>query len=873
LREIAIGTAVWGDADTTGQVWVLQFGERIRPWRNQGLVIDPAHAGGEVSAIAYSPDYPRDETILVVASTSDDVGAAHRNRTWLCLGERDFEEETTVWNDVGGYPVEVATASSPSAGDAPGVSRISSSLSLPLNYSASREPSRRLFVSYDRVPDANDDVYLLADDTVSRLKAGGGAAIDISSIAYYGTATSGTLLAGDVSPVGASPTVQVRRTSDPFESSPAWDLSAIPPSGPGSAKVSWSPDGELVYCGTSQSPGAALDESAFSKSADADTWQQLSLVDTSIRFSDIAPTPDSKTLFAATFSASGPEGIWRTAAIRSGLGRRWSRQLAIDTASDGLIVRLSPGYASDYTVYVAEAGGDLVVVSRDRGNSWHWRRAPGVVIDMTVEDRHTVHIALPDGFVRKSTNGARIWKDAVDPSLAAINMLAVAGNGTVLVGGRNGDVTYSTDGGATFVRTADINGTGAGDVQVVADANHRGNGIIYAATDLADDGIWRWTIGLSTSWEPIDESITGLRTGQRVGGLAVASEGTLYALRMEPGSSTSGGITRSLNPSEPYLTDVEFDFVNRKLPGDTAFDPTAVFANTLPYLKLSGDSRQNDLWAIDTTNQTVYQFQDSFSKLGPTPETPSAEAIIPIDSSGRITSLSLSWEELSRTRKYEIAIYLDRDAEQPWWSGTSTTTGILAAGGGGGAQLTSGTTYYWRVRSIEPILSRWSDTRSFTPALGGAQWSPLAVSTLATPLPGATSVPIRPGFTWSSASGAASYEFVLARDLGFTDIIVAMTGADALPTTAWASDRDLDYSTSYFWKVRAVNAASHSEWGTSVFTTEAAPAAPPPAQPSPPPSPPPAPAPLVPRHLLWLMVGIGATLVIGLVILIVGTRG
>ena len=90
--------------------------------------------------------------------------------------------------------MEIATASSPSAGDATGVS-ISASLALPSNYSSSDEDLRQLFVSYDRDPDANDDVYRLDDTNTYRLNANGGANIDISSIAYYGTTTSGKLLA------------------------------------------------------------------------------------------------------------------------------------------------------------------------------------------------------------------------------------------------------------------------------------------------------------------------------------------------------------------------------------------------------------------------------------------------------------------------------------------------------------------------------------------------------------------------------------------------------------------------------------------------------------------------------------------------------
>ncbi len=54
LRDIAIGTAAWGDNTTTGQVWVLQSGGIASSWKNQSLIVDPGHLGGEVSAVALS---------------------------------------------------------------------------------------------------------------------------------------------------------------------------------------------------------------------------------------------------------------------------------------------------------------------------------------------------------------------------------------------------------------------------------------------------------------------------------------------------------------------------------------------------------------------------------------------------------------------------------------------------------------------------------------------------------------------------------------------------------------------------------------------------------------------------------------------------
>jgi photosystem II stability/assembly factor-like uncharacterized protein len=877
FREIAIGTADWGNDTTSGQVWVYQVGKSWAPWQNQGLSFDPdplnPATGGEVSALAYSPGYPNDMTILVIASTSNDI-SGYENKTYLCLGVRDTLGGTTEWNNppeapAPPYPVEIAQEGDvPSAGDAIGVSWIHSSLALPSNYTSEEASSRRLFVSYDREPtDAGDDVYLLNDTDAARLDVDNGDAIDISSIAYHGTTTSGVLLAGDVGPTGSS-TVQVRRTSYsyPFSTPLTWEEASVPPTGPGNAKLGWSPDGQIAYCGTGQLPGDDLDESALSASVDSgDKWRQLGLIDTEIIIADVAPSPDGESLFVTTYSLSGPEGVWRSTSDPS--GRYWERVLTLDTDTDAVILRLSPDYSDDRTIYAAEVGGNLMAVSFSGGDSWSWRKAlSGELVDMVVEDEDTAYIALADGIIKKSTQGGHVWKSQGDTSIAEINMLALAGEETILIGSKDGKVAYSTDGGASF--TSIRKAIGTGNVQVVADAKFEENSIIYAATDIADEGIRRWTIGVSTDWEQIDESITELGGGQRIAGLAVGAEGALYALRLEPASGASGGIIRSLNPTAPDPTEVEFDLVNRALPAGVAFDPTPLFP-TLPYLKLSGDAGQNQLWTIDTANQIIYRFRDTLCKLGPTPVAPRAGDIIIIDTAGHIDSLTLQWEEIAGAREYEAAIYTDAEATREIWSGTTTGMAINAAEGNNPAMLASGTSYYWRVRATQPIESPWSEVRSFASPLGIAEWSPLSTTSGVSPLPGANDMPIRPAFSWESADGATGYEFVLARDSGFTEVVVALTDTDVLTSAAWNCDRDLDYATSYFWKVRAVSGDSYSEWGVNTFTTETAPSAPPPQTSSPLIV---EPAPTVPAYVIWLAIGVGSILIVALLVFILRTR-
>ncbi len=177
------------------------------------------------------------------------------------------------------------------------------------------------------------------------------------------------------------------------------------------------------------------------------------------------------------------------------------------------------------------------------------------------------------------------------------------------------------------------------------------------------------------------------------------------------------------------------------------------------------------------------------------------------------------------------------------------------------------------------------------PAATGA--SPQA---LLRPLQGAAGVDINPTFTWGLVAGATGYEFVIAEEIGQADSFSIIDYSASTTTNAHVAREALKYSTTYNWRVRAIGATTGG-WTTALFTTAAAP--PPPPEPPPPapappppvivnPTPPAPPAPeiilevpaqtqlppvqAVPETLLWAVVGVGAVLVIAVIVLIVRTR-
>ena len=446
---------------------------------------------------------------------------------------------------------------------------------------------------------------------------------------------------------------------------------------------------------------------------------------------------------------------------------------------------------------------------------------------------------------------------------------------TILIGNSNGWVYWSNDNGTSF-EPLPPDATSpplTGSITVAFDPNFSSNNAVYAASNTADKGIYRFNIGTDTEWESIDST---LPSGGTINQLIVLTEGTLYATN----SQTDGGMERCLDPT--YSLGPTFETVTRGLSDNAT---------------LSGLWWHNQrLWSTDTTNTKLLTFTDSLTPpitLTSPPNTAAGTGTLINDT---ISNVSLDWEVLSGTTSYQWQLDYDTDFSTvpSGFEGSTKASSVRLP------TLEPATTYYWRVRATEPVLSPWSAKWSFTTSLDTE-----AVSLrLESPKAGVTGVPIKPLFQWSAVPGADTYELLVTTDINFTNPSISKTGAYALPTTAWQGNISLDYDTTYYWKVRAISSNTHSAWSAvGAFTTESSsapsvspPASPPiilpmPSQPSaispvPPPAPPvpavppPMPPPPVqaPATPGWIVYLIGALflviilLVITILVLTLGVR-
>jgi hypothetical protein len=343
---------------------------------------------------------------------------------------------------------------------------------------------------------------------------------------------------------------------------------------------------------------------------------------------------------------------------------------------------------------------------------------------------------------------------------------------------------------------------------------------------------------------------------------AVATQGATGMVVMESGcgialyvsDNQASGVFRTLNPLASTAANVAFEQATNNL--------------GVELRDLIGMPGSIELYGIDATNQLPAATSTDVWTFNDTLAYPVEDLSVTTD--GATGTMRASWSEMAGATNYQVQL-ADRD---------DFKTGIVAAGGGTGtswtyAGLMPGLDYWARVRVAmgSPLFSCWSETVHFQTGMGPSAWNPFVVSGLVAPAPGAKDVnPIQPLFQWNPADDAASYEFQLADNAAFAG---ADTKVVKSPAYEWPGD--LEYGKTYYWRVRSIKAnGSVSEWAMGIFTTmeEPVPEQPPVVVAPPQPAPPPQyiPTTYIPEYILWTIVGIGALLIIALIILILKTR-
>jgi len=291
----------------------------------------------------------------------------------------------------------------------------------------------------------------------------------------------------------------------------------------------------------------------------------------------------------------------------------------------------------------------------------------------------------------------------------------------------------------------------------------------------------------------------------------------------------------------------------------------AITASPEPSAAPEADTDTSSATVTVTPDETVSAFADD-NLVGSDPV------------SGRSEEIDFSWEQLCLSSQYQVQIakdpgftmiVIDTGAFAP---ADPTSPGAYYPAGGRTASpsaialwstLEAGHTYYWRARVRQAatgqwLRSPWSEVKSFTVKSGLPASTPSYGLQPLYPSNTRTGCPVKPAsFSWSPLKDTTRYKFILAKDAAMTLVVKEAV----VTTTAYEYDGTLDYSSSYFWRVMALEPAP-SDWSaTFSFQTKAAP--PPPAEPEKPePTPP----------WVWVVIALGAILIIVTLVLIFKVR-
>ncbi len=787
INIIAIGTRDT-DASEFGGVYTLDEADTLPTWTDTGI------GSYDVYAVAFSPNYTTDRQLTAVMTDETDtyVSTNIADAGW---GATTGDARLAKDNSKTTASVAVANAAA---------------IAFPGNYDADvSSGSCVFFVAIDTGNDEGD-VFKISgaeapgDSSATDLNAGaayGLKNIDITGLTACGDSPTASLMAG------AADSSEIYLSTDDGSN---WIRSRKEPTGGSKTCVLMAPDfGETGRAYTATSGQG----SALSISRDYGyTWNQLSLIDTAIStIVDLAPSPkysQDNTLFMLTFGSG--HSLWRS---QDG-GGSWERILssALDDVDSITMVGLPLQYNdSSHTVFAAgeSDGRPTVWESTDNGQNYRHRftRDPTTgdmfAIDAwAIADDTTLFIGSYDGsngLVYNTINSGFFYADGIPAGGQSLNSVVLSPDyeqdETILIGNTNGWIYLSDDNGEQF-QPLPVNATSpplSGLITVAFDPEFKSNKTVYAASDTADSGIYRFVIGSSDDWEKIDGTLPYDATLNQ---LMVADGGVLYAANSDAG----GGMERCLNPT--YSLGPTFETVTRSLNDDA----------TLCGLWQS----DHTLWSTDTTNIRLMTFNDTMTApvtlISPSDEAPGAGNLI--DHSVR--NISLDWETMDGASSYQWQCDQDTDLSSVL-SGFEDST---QASSTPLPPLEPATTYYWRVRGSAPVLSPWSEKRRFTTSLD----TEAVALKLESPAASSSSVPVKPIFQWTAVAGADAYELLVSTSPDFASPVIIKEDDDALPTNAWQCDANLDHDTTYYWKVRAISASTHSAWSaTGVFVTEPSP--------------------------------------------------
>jgi hypothetical protein len=863
------------------------------------------------AAVAFSPNYANDATVVAV-----EIGTEVLVRTMIVA-----DANTSVWNvDVKDATLKISNAA------IEGKASMIASIALPSNYNWASSTDR-VFVGIGD-SDLTDistavDVYRVNGGNSSSTSYALSSATNVSKIAYTGTTSSGTLVAA------AYDSFIISSTTNVTSSTPTWTTSTNSPFGtnttddPANMFVAFAPSTTTLYA------GAAGLGSALSVSTDYMSFAGISFVSVSANANVSLPQGGLSGAGAVTeFQKLNDSGNVNSVGVAANMvfksidsGATWRLIYINQNFNNGPIGVLSTTmtYATDQTIYMSQSDppgttpkyANRIVKSTDGGANWNTLSTPGNVFisAYAVIDANTYWIGSAAG-VRNSSSSVTVNLDGKTP----IVMIPIPG--FFIIATSSGELYVSSDTGATFTRLGTLGQFASNPVFSIAEFTFGFNGTNWTvyAVDVASGNILKWVYGVDSSWSvalqasnmPSDSTAPALAGSSlqgyaNIAGISIGGGGVWYLQAAD--TNTKGIFWRAVDPLNvnpddgygfaPIVGTTRGAFGNTTTSGTIVSIPnitTVTDANGVP-------TYYTAVYGPTTTNNYPYTWEKFTDVLLTGPVTSA-----PVDGSTVGTSLSLatgnvdvvdfSWSPVGYTgAKYTWQVAYDSGFTNLVSGGTGTTTGTSVTG----LQLITGKKLYFRVKVSDPMPSKWSKTIGFNTMISSDVNQGINAVGRISPDNGATSVSVTPAITWGAVNGA-TYDFKIGTDSTFAQTADSQTG---LTTTVYSPATPLTPGKVYFWEVRAVSGTNVGQWVVSAFTTAttAAPTTPAsttgPVVTAPPVTVvvsqvpvtvPPAQITVAPANItvtttppatpayIWIIIAIGAVLVIAVIVLIARTR-
>jgi photosystem II stability/assembly factor-like uncharacterized protein len=593
----------------------------------------------------------------------------------------------------------------------------------------------------------------------------------------------------------------------------------------------------------------ATQDGLFKSTNSGGNWSALTgLPTTHIEDLDIDPqTPTTLYVWSAWWTQEH-NGLYKS----TDGGEHWS---FVGTKSYGHTDSLTIDPVTPTTLYMGTNGGG-VYKSVDGGENWS---ASNTGLRVLYINTLTIVPPVPGvdpvaptalyagtwGGVFKSTNGGESWSEvssgltntyiqalAIAPPLPGVDPVT----STTLYAGTWDGVFKSTNSGESWRAV----NTGLAGINVLSLAvDPLTPSIVYAG--LEDNGVFRSTNG-GESWRTVNtdlahSSVQTLSIAPPLSGANLADPTALYAgtaglgvfsINITPPGTfaksspthTAAGVTT--NPVLHWEASSGLDHYEYCVDtsDNNACDGDWISTGMDTNVALSGLSYDTTyFWQVEAVTSgaataanggTWWSFTTRLDPSGGFAKISPANAAV-----GVSILPTLRWGASSMATGYEYCYdTTPDDACSGTWVSTGTNTSVALSG------LSKDTTYYWQVRALSPggtIAANSGTWWSFTTII-----NPPGPFVKAGPANAAGGIMITPTLSWEASSGAAHYEYCYDTT---PDDACGGTWTHAGVNTS-VNLSGLNYGTTYFWQVRAVNAAetiAANEGAWWKFTTIIAP--------------------------------------------------